>query len=197
MKKLTTFIVLITLAVLLSGCATLFRNKAVDIPKIEIAKNQWIKLPTPRQLDLNRTATQILTAEYQIKDKIQTYTSQVQVETTPEKLVLVAIAGWGGEIFSIDYDGTKIKTSSLPMPNAALGITHVLSDFIFTYASSDLLKVILKPTKIRLTIKNRERILTLDNKPIMKIHYQYKNPWKGKVTLRNLALHYTIKITTL
>ena len=37
-EKLTTFIVLITLAVLLSGCATLFRNKAVDIPKIEIAK---------------------------------------------------------------------------------------------------------------------------------------------------------------
>ena len=61
------------------------------------------------------------------------------------------------------------------MPNAALGITHVLSDFIFTYIER-FIKVILKPTKIRLTIKNRERILTLDNKPIMTIHYQYKNP---------------------
>ena len=83
-----------------------FATKRSTFLKLKLP-NQWIKLPTLRQLDLNRTATQILTAEYQIKDKIQTYTSQVQVETTPEKLVLVAIAGWGGEIFRSIMMGRK------------------------------------------------------------------------------------------
>ena len=71
---------------------------------------------------MNRTATQILTAEYQIKDKIQTYTSQVQVETTPEKLVLVAIAGWGGEIFRSIMMGRKSKQAAClcPMPRLVL-----------------------------------------------------------------------------
>ncbi len=175
----------------------MIRSKSVESPKVEIIKGQWITLPTPSQLNFNVTATQILTAQYKIKNKIKSYTSQVQVEKTPRKLVLVAVADWGGEIFSIDYNGVTIITSSLPMPNAALGIKHVLTDFIFTYASQQALNKILNSTQIKLIERPRERLFMLNNKPIIKINYQYKNPWQGQVILHNLTLHYTITIKTI
>ena len=175
----------------------MIRSKSVESPKVEIIKGQWITLPIPSQLNFNVTATQILTAQYKIKNKIKSYTSQVQVEKTPRKLVLVAVADWGGEIFSIDYNGVTIITSSLPMPNAALGIKHVLTDFIFTYASQQALNKILNSTQIKLIERPRERLFMLNNKPIIKINYQHKNPWQGQVILHNLTLHYAITIKTI
>ncbi len=194
MKKL--FICLLSF-LLLSGCTTLFRSNAVESPKVEILKGQWVTLPKPSQLGFNVNATQILTAQYKIKGKIKSHTSQVQIEKTPSKLVMVAVAGWGGEIFSIDYNGITIKTSSLPMPNASIGIQHVLTDFIFTYASANELKKMLTSTQIKLISKNRQRIFMLNNKPIIKINYQSKNPWKGEVVLHNLKLQYKITIQTI
>lgn len=180
----------------LTSCTALFRSQSVENPKVEVIKGQWITLPKPSELNFNVTATQILTAQYKIKNKIKSYTSQVQVEKTSSKLVLVAVAGWGGEIFSIDYNGVTIKTSSLPMPNAALGIQHILTDFIFTYASKKELDKILSSTSIKLINKSRERLFVLNGKTIIKIDYQNDDPWKGQVVLQNLKLHYTIIIKT-
>lgn len=181
----------------LTSCTALFRSQAVESPKVEVIKGQWITLPKPSELSFNVTATQILTAQYKIKNKIRSYASQVQVEKTSSKLVLVAVAGWGGEIFSIDYNGVTIKTSSLPMPNATLGIQHVLTDFIFTYASKKELDKILSSTSIKLINKPRERLFVLNGKPIIRINYQNQNPWQGQVVLQNLKLHYTIIIKTI
>lgn len=195
MKKHLVIFTLCLFTAALSGCA-LFRTKAVESPKVEIVKGQWIQLPQPAQLKFNLTATQILTATYNIKNKVYSYTSQVQVEKTPEHLILVAVAGWGGEIFSINYNGITIKTSSLPMPHANMGVQHVLTDFILTYASSDLLKSLLNSTKIKLKTTKYQRVFLLHNKPIIKINYKTANPWAGPIVLQNLNLHYTIKIAT-
>ncbi len=197
MKKHVVLLLLLFDILLLPGCTTFFRSKSIKSPKVEITKGQWIQLPNPAQLGFNLTATQVLTAQYETKDKTKSYASQVQVEKTPTKLILVAIAGWGGEIFSIDYDGKTIKTSSLPMPHASIGIQHVLTDFIFTYASDNLIKTLLKSTDIKLKLKKQQRIFMLHNTPIIKITYQNKNPWKGTVVLHNLKLHYNITISTI
>lgn len=176
---------------------SLLRSKSVDSPTVEVIRGQWIQLPKPSQLKINKSASQILTAQYLNNSKATSYTSQMQIECSPTRLVLVAVAGWGGEIFSIDYNGITIKTSSLPMPNASIGIQHVLTDFIFTYASNSLLKSLLKSTHIKLSVKNHQRIFSINHKPIITIHYQYTNPWKGKVVLQNLNLHYTISIVNI
>jgi hypothetical protein len=187
---------LLIILLLLSGCVG-FHAPTTISPKVEIIPGQWIQLPQPKQLAFNITAAQILTAKYKIKNKTYSYTSQVQVEKTPQHLILVAVAGWGGELFSIYYNGITIKTSSLPMEHAGLGIQHVLSDFILIYADKNLLDNILKSTNIKLKINKQQRIFLLHNKPIITIHYQNANPWQGNIVLHNLKLNYTIKITTI
>jgi len=182
-----------------AGCASVpHAKKTVITREVTLAPGQTVELPTPDKLGFDKvTATQILTAEYQVDGRPSSYTTQVQIEKTPKRLVLVAVAGWGGEIFSIDYQGEKIDASSLPMPNSSMGIQHVLSDFIFTYAPDTLLKTLLKSTDIRLVIKKNERQFLLKDKPILTIQYQYNNPWKGNVVLHNAVLNYTIKISTI
>jgi hypothetical protein len=199
MKKYFTLAILpllITSLLTLTGCAAL-HTESVTAPKVELIAGQWLTLPSPAQLALNVNATQILTAQYTLKNKPQTYTSQLQIEASEQRLVMLAMAGWGGELFSIDYDGINIKTSSLPMPNSAIGIQHTLTDFILTYADAELLRDMLQTTNIKLINKPRQRIFTLHRQPIIKIDYQNLDPWQGNITLRNLKYRYLIKIMTI
>lgn len=128
--------------------------------------------------------------------KKESYTSQVQVELSSKHIILVALGGWGGEVFSIDYDGQTIQSSSLPMPNADMGVKHTLTDFIFTYASPERLRYILAPTDIHLSVQDKKRIFSIDGKPVMEIDYESADPWKGKVVIHNIKLGYTINIST-
>ncbi|MCF6767377.1 DUF3261 domain-containing protein [Thiotrichales bacterium 19S11-10] len=193
--KLLHFILISMLALMLFGCS-LFQVKRTDTPSVMIAPDVYINLPTPNTLDINQQAKQILTATYTINGKKDSYTSEVIVEITPARVILVAASGWGGTIFSINYDGKTIDSSSLPMPNANMGIKHTLSDFIFTYASDQVLDQMLALSGIKLVSKPKRREFWLDKKLIMSINYQYDNPWKGKVKLHNYLYHYTIDVET-
>lgn len=175
----------------LTACVTMHANPNIT-PTINIGDQQPITLPTPAELHMQLTATQLLSAQYGQKQ----YTTQVQVEATPQHLVLVALSGWGGQVFAIDYDGKQIHNSSLPMKNSQAGIHHVLTDFIFTYASPDVINTMLQGTSLTLNTTPKQRQILQQGKPIIQIDYQYTNPWQGQVTLKNLALHYTVTITT-
>jgi len=187
---------LLSIIIALSSCA-LFRSNNEDKPNVTFTKGQTVELPSPLALNFNLTATQILTAEYIIKGKKDSYSSQVEIEKNGDKLIMVALGGWGGEIFSIKYNGQKIQSSSLPMPHASMGIKYALTDFILTYAPESVLKKMLQSTNITMQIKPLKRIFILNDKPIISIEYGSKNPWKGKVYLQNFIYHYTISIDTL
>lgn len=198
MKKYRSLLIL-GLALLLTGCASV-STKPAAVPttvSVEIVPGQSVQLPTPTQLNLNRSATQIVSAQYSVKGVVQNYSSEVHVEANSKKLLLVAVSGWGGQLFMINYNGKTIKSSSLPMPNATIGIQHTLTDFIFTYASPQLLQTMLKPTAITVDIKTLQRIFSVDHKPILQIDYQNTDPWQGKVVIHNIPLNYTVTIQTL
>lgn len=195
MKKCSVFLLLLITGVLLAGCSSL-RSKPAVCPKVELLTGQWVQLPKPSQLAFNVVATQILTAEYKAFNHSHNNTSQVQVEKTPQRLVLIALAGWGGELFSINYDGAKIKTSSLSIPNLSIGLKHVLTDFILTYASAAEVENLLKTTEIQVVFKPHQRIFILHDKPVIKIDYENIDPWKGTVVLHNFKYNYSIKIVT-
>ncbi|NNM60140.1 MAG: DUF3261 domain-containing protein [Legionellales bacterium] len=194
--RVSRFLWLCAIAVSLNGCA-IFTTQQTETPHVAVAKGQMINLPTPGQLNLNLSATQIVTASYVIKGQTQSYSSEVHLEMTPEKLLMVAVSGWGGQLFSLSYTGNTIKSSSLPMPNANMGIEHTLTDFIFTYATTDLLTSILAKTSIQLVVKPNQRLFLIDNKPIMQIDYQDFDPWKGKVIIHNYELNYAVIIQTI
>lgn len=186
---------LISLVLLLSSCA-LLRTQAEDTPAVMLYKNISVHLPQPAALGFNGSVTQILTATYHLTNSAQTYSSQVEIEKTNNKLVMVALSGFGAQLFSLQYNGTQIHSSSLPMPNASMGIKHALADFIFTYAPTATLQLMLHDTGFQIVTSQRQRMIRYKNKVIIEIHYQHTNPWQGKVTLTNLVLHYHIEINT-
>jgi len=172
----------------LQGCV-LFRTSSLLSPKVEIAHNQWIYLPQPHQMYFNMNETQILIAHYRLKGKEYSHTIQVEVEKTHNKIVIVGLTPWGGELFSVNYNGHIIKNTSLYMTHANVSINHMLIDFILTYARTALIKRLLKLTKIKLILKNNSRVFMLNKKTIIQIKYRSNN-----IVLNNFNLKYKIKI---
>jgi hypothetical protein len=193
MNKIKILLVLLLAMVVLTGCAVFRKQQVMSLQRLELVKGQWVYLPTPAQLNFNHQSSGILNATYNKKS----FTAEVHVEASKHRLVIVALGGWGGEIFSINYDGKHIKTSSLPMPNKSMGVLHTLADFILTHARPKLIRSMLKSTNISLLVKNNERIFMQNGKPIIIIHYENKNTWRGRITIDNLAMHYHIVVTTL
>lgn len=194
--KIKYFTGIIIFSILLSGCA-MFKVQQQQTPKVMVFDKQALYLPTPEQLGLNLTAVQIVSADYKIKDVDKHYSSEVHVQATPQKLTLVAAAGWGGELFSLQYDGKIIHSSSLPMPNANMGIDHTLTDFIFTYAPQSALNDILAKTNMSLQVTQLQRSFYQNGKKVIQIDYQNVNPWQGTVVLHNIELNYTVTVQTL
>ena len=190
--RISLSLMFLMIPILFSGCA-LFKTSNIQAPQVELIKGQSVTLPPPSVFQKNITATQILTATY----GQDTYSSQVEVELSPQKLVLVALAGWGGEVFSIVYDGQNIQSSSLPMPHASMGISHTLMDFVLTYAPEDSVKTMLLNTGVTLSVTPLKRTYWFNGKKILSIDYQYPDPWKGSVILHNLYFGYKINIQTL
>ncbi len=194
--KLKPYLLISVMVFNLSGCMFL-KKQQVETPRVTVSEGQTIELPTPEQLNLNLTATQIVSAGYVIKGETKNYTSEVHVLVTPEKIVMLAVSGWGGQLFSVTYTGHTITSSSLPMPNANMGVEHTLTDFIFTYATPELLSSVLSSTRIKLVLKPNQRIFLIDNQPMMQIDYQNSDPWQGKVVVHNYELNYTVTIETI
>jgi hypothetical protein len=188
---------LIALALmLLSGCA-LFRTQHNTVPRLQLAPGQFVTLPAPRALGLNLSATQILSATYHIKGKTKHYSSQVQLEVTPSKVVIVALSGWGSTLFSVHYNGVSLESSSLPMPNANMGIRHSVADFMLTYAPVKVLRRMLAKTNLTLKASEHQRELLQHGTVILRITYPDANHFTGTVIVDNVRLHYRIKILTI
>ncbi|WP_119329008.1 DUF3261 domain-containing protein [Cysteiniphilum halobium] len=199
MKRLSYFrniLILGLCSILLSSCA-LLQTHVVNTPEVEVFKSQNLRLPTPNKLDLHFNVTQILSSEYTIKGKKESYIAQVEVEASKQKIVIVAAAGWGGSIFSLVYDGVSIDSSSLPMPHADMGVKQSLVDFIFTYAPTKVIKEILQTTNIKIQVQKNLRQFYLNGQLVMQINYQNQQDLYADVTLENFVYHYQIVIKTL
>ena len=193
-RSLRFFLIFILIAST-SSCA-LFRTSNTQAPSINIGNNR-LTLPKPQALNLDLQASQILSATYQIKGEKDHISSEVYLEINAHKIIMVAAAGWGGTIFTIDYNGATINSSSLPMPNAQMGVTHTLLDFILTYAPKNTIYRMLKGTDMNVQFSEKKRIYLLNEKPFIYIHYSNKDPWCGTVTLKNTLYDYQIHIQTL
>jgi hypothetical protein len=132
-----------------------------------------------------------------IKDKKESYIAQVEVEASPQKIVIVAAAGWGGSIFSLVYDGHKINSSSLPMPHAEMGGKQSLVDFILTYAQASVIKQMLQGTDIRMQSLPNQRRFYIDNELVMQIDYKDEKDLYANVCVENFIYNYRIEIKTL
>lgn len=189
------FLILLTVSLFLTGCASL-NTETLSKNALEIVPNENILLPTPAQLHLNVKARQILTGQYALNGKTHSQSSEVALEANSQKLSMVAFTPMGTELFSMEYDGEHIQKSALPIPNVDLGVEHGLADFLFAYAPSEAIPLMLKNTDITFKESEKQRLFMLNNQKLIQIDYEFTDPWKGKIFLQNFALHYSIVIET-
>ncbi|PSU59343.1 DUF3261 domain-containing protein [Photobacterium aphoticum] len=78
--------------------------------RVELAPSVWVTLPTPAELGASLTATQLISAAW----NDQQNQLPVQLEVTPEKLVLAGFSSWGARILSLTYQDQALSTDVLP-----------------------------------------------------------------------------------
>lgn len=189
-------IVALTALVGLSGCA-LFQHQQTTQPTVAFLPNVEIALPPPSALALDMQLSQIVSATYHIKGETSHFTAQVEVVINPQHLVMIAVSGWGGSLFKLDYDGDTIHSSSLPMPNGNMGINQTLSEFMMSYAPPKVLKEMFEDTGIEVDISAHQRCLLQNQERIMCVNYSADHPWLGQVVIHNYHYDYTVTVDTL
>ena len=193
--KIKLFAILLS-SILLSNCA-MFQFNQQDSITIDITPKNSILLPPPSKLGLNENLNQIVSATYTDKDGKKTnYTTQTIVQIDDKHIVMVALAGWGGSLFKLDYDGGKITSSSIPLPNKNIGIKQSLTEFILSNAPISVVKSMFLNTNIHIVEKDDERLFIDQNdKKIITIKYSKNKDHKSVIVINNYFYHYIITIT--
>lgn len=187
MKKLLLF----SSVLILAGCVYPTLN-----PKVELLPGQFISLPTLGQLHFTGTATQVVAANYTLSGLSKSSNFEMIIESTPQKLTLLALSPLGNTLFSLIYDGHSIQNSHLPIPHGDIGVQHALSDFLLAYAPADVVPTMLAQTDLSLQTSPKKRLIVENKKTIMQINYMSTDPWQGKVVIHNIPLNYIITVQT-
>ncbi len=191
MKSLC-YVILLMLAFLLTGCLPVHKSTQA-LQALSLVPGKAVHLPALASLKTNLSASQVLQAHYA---KGKTLSAEVHLELSASRFVIVAFGGWGGEVFSLEYNGKQLKTSHLPMPHAKLAINNMLRDFMFTYAPVRTVRTMLAGTGVKLSVTKKKRTFMAHGQPYMRIRYSHAEPWRGTIHLRNYVQHYRLSIKT-
>ncbi|ASG68895.1 hypothetical protein fh0823_20240 [Francisella halioticida] len=185
------FLVII-ICFLLYNCSFLQSKKQIN-NQINITPEVAAVLPQPRQLKLNTTISQIVSATYIDNGKKTHFTTRVIVKVNSKSITMIALSAWGGSLFKLSYNGKNIKSSSLPMPNKDIGVKQSLIEFIISQAPIDVVNKMFLNSGASVKETQNQRIITdsTGNK-ILDIQYSGKN-----IFIHNYYNDYTIKIVTL
>ena len=90
---------------------------------VSLDNDTELALPLPSELGYSFTASQLINATW----KNETQQLPVQVEVTPDKVVLAGFSSWGTRILSLQYQNQVIDTqvlsglgATLPQPEQVL-----------------------------------------------------------------------------
>ncbi len=184
---------------LVLGSCSLFQTEQKQDVQVEFLPGMMITLPQPAQLGMDMQVSQIVSAAYHDKDgKVSNFSTQVEIVVKPDDMTMVALSGWGGSLFKLNYDGEAIQSSSLPMPNQNIGVKQSLTEFIISNAPADVVRQMFAGTGIQLIVNKDGRVLEdKDGNKVMTIEYKGDKPWTGNILIHNYHYDYTVKVQNL
>ena len=164
--------------------------KNYDI-KVEFMPGVLITLPEPQQLNMDEKLSQIVSATYNADGKESHFSTQIEVVVESKHIMMIALSGWGGSLFKLDYDGSHIQSSSLPMPNQNIGVKQSLTEFIISNAPLGVVKEMFANTGLHIQEKDNERlVLDKDNNKVMTVLYSKD----GDKLIHNYHYNYIVKV---
>ncbi|MEZ9741080.1 DUF3261 domain-containing protein [Vibrio splendidus] len=189
-----TFVTLV--GVMLTACSMVSQQPTGA--SVSINNDTELALPLPAELGYSFTASQLISATWQD----DTQQLPVQVEVTPDKVVLAGFSSWGTRILSLQYQNQAIETQVL----SGLGATlpqpeQVLFNLMLTLWSTEAWTQPLQTIGWHLVdTDNTRTMFDDDQQAIIRIEYQAKaNEPKlsGDIVFKHLIQGYTITIQTL
>ncbi|MEZ8513402.1 DUF3261 domain-containing protein [Vibrio splendidus] len=189
-----TFVTL--MGVMLTACSMVSQQPTGA--SVSINNDTELALPLPAELGYSLTASQLISATWET----DTQQLPVQVEVTPDKVVLAGFSSWGTRILSLQYQNQAIETQVL----SGLGATlpqpeQVLFNLMLTLWSTEAWTQPLQTIGWHLVdTDNTRTVFDDDQQAIIRIEYQAKaNEPKlsGDIVFKHLIQGYTITIQTL
>ncbi|MFS1460055.1 DUF3261 domain-containing protein [Vibrio lentus] len=196
MNKTIKIALAVGLGLLLSACSMVSQQPTGA--SVAIDKDTELALPLPAELGYSFTASQLISATWQD----DTQQLPVQVEVTPDKVVLAGFSSWGTRILSLQYQNQAIETQVL----SGLGATlpqpeQVLFNLMLTLWPIEAWAQPLQGIGWHLVDTDNSRMVFDENQQaIIEIDYQAEpgaQKTTGNIVFKHLIQGYTITIQTL
>lgn len=196
MNKTIKIALAVVLGLLLNACSMVSQQPTGA--SVIIDQETELALPLPVDLGYSLTASQLIIATWQD----DTQQLPVQVEVTPDKVVLAGFSSWGTRILSLQYQNQAIETQVL----SGLGATlpqpeQVLFNLMLTLWPAEAWAQPLQSIGWHLVDTDNSRTVFDDKKQaIIRIDYQAApgtHKTTGNIVFKHLTQGYTITIQTL
>ncbi|MEZ9160952.1 DUF3261 domain-containing protein [Vibrio lentus] len=196
MNKTIKVALAVGLSLLLCACSMVSQQPTGA--SVAIDKDTELALPLPAELGYSFTASQLISATWQD----DTQQLPVQVEVTPDKVVLAGFSSWGTRILSLQYQNQAIETQVL----SGLGATlpqpeQVLFNLMLTLWPIEAWAQPLQGIGWHLVDTDNSRTVFDENQQaIIEIDYQAEpgaHKTAGDIVFKHLTQGYTITIQTL
>lgn len=153
------------LCMLFSACAT----QQQTATSVQIADGITMPLLLPTQ---SASLTQKITGTY----RGGTHTLIMQVEASPQQIVMVGLAPTGTQLFNVTFDGTQVSSWKSPLFNAPFDARYILADFELAALPLPALQAALPPeAKFTESVDDEQRKRELQNRDretVIQIEYQ-------------------------
>ncbi|MEQ6343516.1 DUF3261 domain-containing protein [Vibrio cyclitrophicus] len=182
--------------ILLTACSMVSQQPAGA--SVSVDNDTELTLPLPSELEFSFTASQLISATWQD----ETQQLPVQVEVTPDKVVLAGFSSWGTRILSLQYQDQVIDTQIL----SGLGATlpqpeQVLFNLMLTLWPVEAWTQPMQNIGWHIVDSNSTRtVFDSSQRAIIRIEYQAKTnepKLSGNIVFKHLVQGYTITIKTL
>ena len=172
--------------------AQLLACASIDKKAVDLGEGLSLQLPCPEDISQPRRVRQLLTVERENRKK----SFEVILEIKKESLSMIALGPLGNTLFTVDYDGKKIKYSSWFKGKQAQFIENALADIVLIYGvRENLVKYLSAGAEIKES-KNKRQIY-ISNKLLVEIVYSNEEHWKGQIEYHHLTRKYRLIIKTL
>lgn len=154
-----------------------------------------LSLP-PSELERGFRLSQVVTGE----SRGRVYSLRVELEVTPERLVMIGLTHVGVTLFTLEQDagGTHLDTPGIEQ--FPFDPRYMLLDVKLTWWPSDILNEALRPLAMRLKMDDlgrRRRILGPAGTPVVEIDFPAGDLTDGDISLRHYDLPYQLRINVL
>lgn len=184
-------LVAVMLSAHLAGCAAV--STVERLGQVEIAEAVVLSLPTASGLTDFLEATQLITGTFDGRS----YTMQVEMEWRPGSIALAALNVWGTVVFTIAYDGEKLRVEGNPLLLRGIRPEFVLADILITFSEQDAVAANLHGDGIVAVDVGPRRTISRHGEPIIVIDYGGDSRWEGQVTFRHIERGYVMEIQTI